>query len=263
MPNGPITSNQSFPNLIERSRLDITDTHVYYDIIVTNLSSNGASPQPLIYKSNLSDTILQNCSEWYFSVIRFSMNTASLPIFIPIIDLQSSTTTSNPQYSVGQPTVYSITLTYAINGVVYVGEQVFIQWIPESKLSSQPNNSTTYQDNSTNFYGCYSYTYWIDLVNTAFNTAFLSLQSTCSNANIILPVNTPPFLSWNDAEAIAILNVPIGTSSGGFLTLTYNGSVPITTNGGLTPATYGQIGIFFNSALYNFCLLYTSPSPRD
>jgi len=249
MPNGPITSNQSFPNLVERSHLDITDTHIYYDIIVSNFSTDGAAPQPLIYKSNLSENILQNCSEWYFSVIRFSMNTSSLPVFIPLIDLTSSSTTTNPQYNVGQPTIYSITLAYAVNGKVYVGDQTYIQWIPESQLSNAPNNSTTFQDNSTGYYNCYSYSYWIDLVNNAFNTAFTTLQKACSNDSVILPVSSAPFLTWNSDTAVATINAEIG-SSGGYLTATYNGSNTIT-NGGITPGTYGQIQIFFNAPLYN------------
>jgi len=234
------------------SIVDYSHTHHYYDILVSNLDSVSVQPKALEYKSNRSGSIISNCADWFFSVIRFSINTTSLPVMIPSIDLQNSSTTTIISSTVGQPTIYSITLSYSINGVVYVGDQTYVQWLPESAASTIPNNTTTFQDNSTNYYSCYSYNYWIFLCNQAFTQAFNSLQAALPEG-MSLPVTNPPFFVWNTTEALAVLNCDIGSVSGGYLTTYYNGSVPLISdpNIGITPSSYGQISIFFNSGMYN------------
>ena len=106
-----------FNNTIENVKADTADSHIYYDILITNLDSSSTEPIPLSYKSNRSQPIIMNCSEWYFSIIRFTLDTLSLPVFIPTIDLTSTSTTSiTLNELVEQPTIYSITLTYSIDG---------------------------------------------------------------------------------------------------------------------------------------------------
>jgi len=57
---------------------------------------------------------------------------------------------------------------------------------------------------------------------------------------------------WNSDTATATINVDVGSTSGGFMTVFYDGSSLTTSANGIDDlSTYGQISIFFNSALYN------------
>jgi hypothetical protein len=83
------------------------------------------------------------------------------------------------------------------------------------------------------------------------------------NADIAFDYTNPPFIVWNNDTATATINADIGTAAGGFATLFYNGAIPGTANPnlGLSPSSYGQISIFFNSQLYNLfnsfpCFIY-------
>jgi hypothetical protein len=253
-----------FNNTIENVKADTADSHIYYDILITNLDSSSTEPIPLSYKSNRSQPIIMNCSEWYFSIIRFTLDTLLLPVFIPTIDLTSTSTTSiTLNELVEQPTIYSITLTYSIDGKTYVGDQTFVQWLPESLYTSTPNNTSNFQDNSTNYYSCYSYTYWINLCNAAFLNAFNTLKTVVEEDGSPFNYTNPPFFVWNNDTAMATLNADLGTEAGGFYTLFYNGAINATANPniGISPSTYGQISIFFNSAMYNLfnsfpCFIY-------
>ena len=259
-----MSSLKIFNNTIEIVKSDTSDSHIYYDVLITNMDSSSTAPIPLTYKSNRSSPIIMNCSEWYFSIIRFTLDTLSLPVFIPSIDLSSTSTTSISLNSlVPQPTIYSITLTYTTNGTTYIGDQTFVQWLPESLYTSTPNNTSNYQDNSTNYYSCYSYNYWINLVNKALSAAFTSLKTVVENDDAIFSYTNPPFFVWNNDTATATLNCDLGSSEGGFATLFYNGATSASANPniGITPYSYGQISVFFNSQLYNLfnslpCFIY-------
>ena len=197
-------------------------THIYFDIIVSNRDSNSTMPKKLTYYEQRSNSFLANPSLYYFAIVRFSVSTPSLPLFIPTMQLATSSLTD---------TIYSCTLTY--QGVH--SEQIYVQWIPQYQGALPPQNSKV-QDNSTGYYYVYSYDYWIGLVNTAFATAYGSLYTNCEALGIVLPVGSPPFMTWNTSNSTATINAPVGSEAGGFVTN--------------LPSPYSQINIYFNSAMY-------------
>ena len=250
----PMISKQSNPYNKYTGNLG----HSYYNIIVTNSDYSSSPPKQLEYTETRTQAILSNPGQYYFSIIRFTIDTPSLPIFIPTMDLNKNANIS-PNLNVAQPTIYTITLTYTYYDAnnkqckTLVGEQTPINWYPEVPNSIPPVNvaSSLSQDNSTTWYYCYSYQYWINLVNQGFTNAFKSLKNTALVNQTPLPTDNPPFMTWNIGEGIAILNTDIGkVDKGGYLTLFTNAhSVIANPQLGTDLSKYGQISIFFNSAL--------------
>jgi hypothetical protein len=242
------------------THINITPTHVYFDALITNRNTSQTEPVQLSYFQQRTSAFLSCPEEYYFSIIRFSLDTPSLPIFIPSIDLTSSNNI-NISSSTNQPTIYTITLTYtdALTNVKYTSDQCPVNWIPEiQNYNFLPSNTSTSQDTKTNYYYSYSFQWWILLCNNAFKDAFNSLVQVVAIDGITLPVSNPPFLVWNISEGLAVLNADIGISGtdeapgGGFLTITTDyGNYTLSSDpNGPTTSNYSQLSIYFNSAMY-------------
>ena len=76
---------------------------LYYDIVVSNLSSETATPPVAYFNETRNMPYIYNPSEYYFSIVRFTLDTASLPSFIPTIQENQGNR---------DLTIYKITLDY-------------------------------------------------------------------------------------------------------------------------------------------------------
>jgi hypothetical protein len=134
--------------------------HLYFDITIANLQTTISTP-PFLYFNEIRDKPFIDCPENYeMSIIRFSLDTPTLPVFIPEIAVNSG--------NVNQ-TIYSFQFSY--NGVY--SEQIFIQWSPQDLSANVPTSiSSSGIQNSYTYYYCYNYTYFIDLINTQLSEAF-------------------------------------------------------------------------------------------
>ena len=220
------------------------DSHIYYNILITNRNTVSTPPKMIIYEQQRVSPFLYNPSDYLFSIIRFSLDSCSLPVFIPTMDLsEQGNITITPGEA--QPTIYSVTLTYTdpTSGITISSGRSQVNWIPEIKSATLPNNSQYgLQDNSTGYYYCMSFNWWINLCNDALYTAFTELQTSASSNDISLPVNEPPFLTWNtDLQIVNITGLIGSETTGGYLTLA---------PGSTTYPDYSSINIFFNSAMF-------------
>ena len=217
-----------------------TPSHIYVDITVSNKDSNISGPQILRYNETRNSPYLQCPQDYYFSIIRFSVDTPSVPLFVPTVQ----TSSSDPNQ-----TIYSITLTYL--GVS--SEQTYVVWTPQNLYTKIPSATGTTQDNTSGYYNCYSYQYWILLVNEAFQSAYTSLSTnyTLLNPTLTLPSNYAPFLTWNINSKTAVLNADIGTTVGGYLSSTVGLNY-------MNDSTYNTINIYFNSCMYTLFYSFTS-----
>ena len=105
---------------------------VYYDLCISNLSGNlkGNPPPVLFYNETRSTSIIFNPSSYYLSIVRFSLDTPTLPVFVPDIQLNQS----DPNL-----TVYSFTLSYTdpVSGITYNAQQ-FMNFIPQDQTRECP-----------------------------------------------------------------------------------------------------------------------------
>ena len=75
--------------LSSSSEINTTPTHVYFDALITNRNSTDTKPVQLTYFQQRTSPILAIPEDYYFSIIRFSLDSSYLPVFIPTMDLTS------------------------------------------------------------------------------------------------------------------------------------------------------------------------------
>jgi hypothetical protein len=206
---------------LSQFHIDNNESKIYYDINITNVLNQTTQPPIIQFKEQRQNAFVKNSGDYYFSIVRFSLDTNTLPLFIPEIV---------PNQANINLTVYSITLEYGAFTV-----QQPITWVPQNAFAELPASpSSTFnklQDNSTGYYYCFNYTYFTFLIQSAFDLAFASLQ-----ALVGAPIATAnaPVIIWNTDN----------NSAGVYAESAYYDNYPV----GIVPT---PIKIFFNSPLAN------------
>ncbi len=202
---------------------------VYYDVLTTNFQSTSKNPTPFSFNESRSSPYVENPEHYDLSILRFTIDTGLVPLFIPSIQ-------PSPNADVNA-TIYSITMRQINNadGSVYAeGDQTYLSWIPQDKSSSVPNapsvNNTGVQDNRGGYYNCYSYNWFLYIIYLAMDSAFTSLKSQPTYQTYTTTTYTPVII-WDASRGCAILKAQFDVFS-------ENSSGP-------------QIEIFFNAPLFN------------
>lgn len=194
---------------------------IYYDITIANVLSQSTIAPVINFREQRQNAFVNNSGDYYFSIIRFQTDTNTLPLFIPEIV---------PNQSNIALTLYSITLQY--QNITF---QVPITWIPQNtfaQLPSAPNQTPNkLQDNSTGYYYCLNYTYFMQLIQTAFDSAFAQLQVAVGGA---IALAHAPIIIWNTDNNCA----------GIYAESAFYDTYPV-------GAVANPIKIFFNSPLAN------------
>ena len=184
-----------------------TPDKLYYDVIVTNLETTSVAPPILYFNETRNNPFLLNPQDYYMSIIRFTLDTPSLPIFIPTIQ---------PNQGNVNLTIYSVTLTYQVptTNIVFT-QETFIEFAPQDLYASVPSppNQTTngLQNNNSAYYYIYNYQYWIYLVNRTFTNCFNALASQITAYNLAnattyaLPTANAPLMNFDTTNNTAIL----------------------------------------------------------
>ena len=210
----------SFTNLENRPE------KLYFDIQVENLNNISSLPSVLSFTETRNTPLLINPEDYYMSVIRFTLDTPTLPVITPSI-----------QYNQANPnlTIYSVTLSWAnpIAPFQQFNQQTYITFAPQDLATVVPVapsfTPNKLQDNQTGYYYIYSYQYWIFLVNNTLTTCYNALNAQVVGAGLVLPTTHAPVMSFDTQRNIAILNCDI---------LGYNDNIA------------NHIEIFFNLPLY-------------
>ena len=203
-----------------------TADKIYYDVLVSNLSSVEAPPPILYFNETRNNPFIIDPESYYLSIVRFTLDTTTLPII-------------QPQIQPNQPnrdlTLYSFTLSWT-NPVAPFQEfnfQQFIIYQPQnlSAIVPSPPSQTTngLQNNATGYYDIYSTQYWIYLVNTALTQAYNGLNALVVGAGLVLPSPNAPVMTWDNTNNIAVLNVD---------------------NAGYDDSTANYISVWLNSNMY-------------
>jgi len=213
--------------VIPSSQEDSLPDYVYYNVSISNVQNEFGTAPPILSYSQTRDSPYLIKSELYdLSIVRFYLNTSSLPVFCPVIQLNQTD---------ANLTIYSITLTYTDKDTGnYFYSQQYIEYSPQITTIPTPSKvSGSFQDNTNQYYNVYSYTWWIYLVQSAMQSAYNNLSSQLTTAGITIPSSYAPTLSWDTESDCAVLYVP---------TTGYNDS-------GDSPTD--NILIYFNQPLFN------------
>lgn len=184
---------------------------IYYDITVSNFQSTTTKPPVFFFNEQRNNPFIMNPEEYYLSILRFTMETTSLPIFIPSIQ---------PNQPDRDKTIYSFTLEFTyppagtLGSQVYSSAQTFVEWRPQNvdaDLPLPPNQTVNrVQNNATGYYETYSYQYWIYLCDLALGAAFADLRDQVIAAGGgsgvgAFPTTYAPFLNWDTTSEQAVL----------------------------------------------------------
>lgn len=183
------------------SRPKFQPDYQYYDMCVTNRETTLAQfNTPLRFSDIRSQPLIYDASEYYLSVVRFSLDSFSLPLFECAIQ---------PNQGDRDLSIYSVTLEWT-DGVSIINTQPeYIQWSPVNQdvpVPPAPNaNSNGYQTDSPYYYS-YNFEHMIRLINNAIVLCMDKLKALVG-ASIDSVEN--PFLHWNIQNQSATLYTPL------------------------------------------------------
>jgi len=183
-------------------------TQVYYDLDVVNTiqpaftTAQTSQPNRLTFTEVRSSPILDNPSDYFLSIIRFSLDTAgSMPLFIPQIQLNSV----GP--NAVNTTVYYVSVEYKdASGNRAISKQNVL-YVPQSNIYAPPQVPITTLNQATDpYYWCNNIQAFICMINEALKLAYLDI---IAQAPTGLPATwvagNEPYLLWNADSATAIL----------------------------------------------------------
>lgn len=173
-------------------------THIYYNLeLVNNETTGNNTPRNFSMIETRNSPYLQTPEDYYMSVVRFQLQSPSLPVFIPAILLG--------QIDVNK-TAYSITMEIIRLGITYY-QQVHIAYVPYDLTQPTPSPPLQAQDLTSMYYYIYSYQQWVRMVNKAFQDCLTGLaQQVTAGGGGALPTTNPPFMEFNLDTQIANIN---------------------------------------------------------
>lgn len=151
------------------------DTHLYYNIDIFNNEAIDQDNNPTLAYSDTRDTaILDNISDWYFSIIRFQLKGVGmlLPIFMPEIEVGQTDINK---------TIYKISICYNYkynnNNYTPIVVSKNISFVPQNKNAVLPQAPISKMDKSTNYYFVHNYDHCCKMVNNTFKEIIEELQT--------------------------------------------------------------------------------------
>lgn len=241
------------------SRISYEPYHIYYDLSILNNDTTGANKPPFLEFTEIRNSpYLANPSDYFASVVRFSVETPTLPLIIP----QPRLSNAIPAPASVNELIYQVSMNHpALPAPI----SVFLNYIPQSTpaVAPPPTSITSATDIVNEYYYTYTYKPFIDMVNVALRTCF---QLTITALGAGLPaqyINAPanqiifPYLAWDDDKNIATLVAPAQL----FQTPTANNQFPtINANLAALPVanTNLPIELYFNAPLFNLFSSFTA-----
>jgi hypothetical protein len=192
---------------------DTSPSHIYVDLSFQNSSD---TPQNLVFEETRSKAFIQDSGQYYLSVVRFHIDTTSLPVMI--CKIMTGQTDINKS-------VYSITMKY--KDIVH---QEYLMFSPQDLTASNPKSPLNNQDLSTGYYFLYNYSYFVNLVNDTLKNCFNNLKSAVEDAEDNLPSNISPFIVYDPSSGEMLINLD---------KLAYDNSLT------------DYIEVYFNEAMHN------------
>jgi hypothetical protein len=172
--------------------------HAYYTLNFRNNGINGEAEDARVdYLEVRNNPYLLEPDLYACSIVRFSVTTATLPIFIPQMSPDFS---NDPNDAAYQKTVYSVTMSF--NGGPET--RTYVKYLPQTTgLSASPAGNAN--DATTNpYYYVYQAAQFVVMVNNALATCFSAVIAN-SAANV---TKCPVYIDWIDKDSQAIFYAP-------------------------------------------------------
>ena len=167
-----------------------------------NVSMNnpqGVAGTTATYDVQYDRNIVTNCQDNFMSVVNMSLPLQNLPLFIfPVVPNQSNPNLSTLIVGIAQNATQS-NIQNGISAPVVNYPQNLI-WVPQQLGLPLPTQDNPVIQNISPYYYCFSYQWFVDLVNTAIAASWAAANTAQSTTLGIVPVfsynaNTHTF-SW-------------------------------------------------------------------
>lgn len=164
---------------------DTLPSHIYYDLQYNNFQSTTQEPAQLTFRETRNSPIIIDPSKYYMSIVRFNLDTISLPSYIASIQPNQA----NPDLM-----IHAVNLSFWNGTTEITIPPTYLIWKPSHKEVPVPVapsvNSNGFQTDSIYYYG-YSFQHVCEIINTALATAMTALKTAVGS-----PINTvlTPFM---------------------------------------------------------------------
>lgn len=176
--------------------------YVYYNanMVNNNTSTGGVQLDPsVVFEDNRTTPLIRDISKYELMVQGISINGAlkNVPVIIPTIYIDPTTQTITDV----NRTIYQVSFTWSDGITTYVDTQP-VRWIPQNKESPPPQAGSRNQIITGDYYYCYSYKHFCNLVNTALTLAYNNVKAL---AGASYGGTLVPFFSFNrDSKTFSI-----------------------------------------------------------
>jgi len=183
----------SSQTLSGKSNFNTDPNHIYYNLQVYNNDTTGNSAsQPLRFQETRLAPILANPSEYFLSILRFSLDTVSLPLVMPQVETDIlKNVDGNPNKLVYQIMFYSIPLGYSVPFNILFIQQDETLPVP---TADQIHNDPTIISNP--YYFVYTYQNFIDMINRSLLLAMNDFNDVSTTPQIVFNKNTKAYDIW-------------------------------------------------------------------
>jgi hypothetical protein len=169
---------------------------VYYDVQINNFESTGIAEQPLRFSETRSKPLVDHSGSYSLSIVRFELDTYSLPTFIAEV-VHGNNSDVNKM-------IESVTLEWDASGTKTTEGPSNLEWIPTNKHAAVPTAVQKLQEPAHEYYYSNSFRHYCDLVNNQFDSLTATLKTSVGAALVNL---LPPKMIWNEqtqsAEIVA------------------------------------------------------------
>lgn len=163
-----------------------TNDHVYYNV---NVRGSGFLTKTAKFDENRVEPLVTNPSDYYLTIGRFSLPGAAIPIYImPIIPNAAPTFNTNPNL-----TPFTVTLNH--NGDISTANLIYTPEL-QSPFSPPPVPNVGESWSKTQYYYVQSINNTINMINTAFATAFAGLAAPPVGA-------VAPYIQFNNVTQLS------------------------------------------------------------
>ena len=171
---------------------------LYFDLLITNVDTIYKAPKPVYFNETRTTPYLYDPEQYEMSVVRFNLDTQTLPVIIPPIIPAGPLNNNYPETPSpnGDPnkTLYAVSMTYG----PYIVEE-YVMFSPQDLSVDAPPplipNQT--QDNTNGYYNIYSFQYFISLINNTLNLCFTELLAKVLFNEGTLPSSYAPVMLWD------------------------------------------------------------------
>jgi hypothetical protein len=172
--------NSHVVNTTKVSNVPTDPDNVYLDVIMTNVLGNLTPAVPINYTENRTNAIVTNTGDYNVSVVRFSLESQTLPVFIPVIQ---------PNQGNRDLTTYQITMKItpvgSPAGTIFTQQQPLI-WSPQNlnALPPPPPNATGtgYQATFNDYYYSYNFDWFAIRIQETLEQCITNLDSQLTTA---------------------------------------------------------------------------------